>query len=311
MIIMKISLLKSIKPSKIQALVFSFGLGISIPTVVVQSQPQNQPNIRFTQSLVRTLYSYYLNQQPIPNIVPNLTLSEGYKIQREFVTLLTPYLGKSVGYKVGLTNPDIQKKLQINHPVSGVLLEKMLLKNGAKVKANFGAVPRLEGDLIVRIGSDKINQAKTLDEVIESLDAVIPFIELPDLMYQQIGQLTGTKLVIVNVGARYGVVGEPILLLDKTVWKNKLSRIQLIIKDQNGHELHKGTSQTLLGDPLKVVLWLKDHLKFQGQTLKQGDLISLGTITPFLTVQSGQTITAHYEGLNDDKPVEISVTFID
>ncbi len=56
----------------------------------------------------------------------------------------------------------------------------MLLPSGSIVPANFGARPLFEGDLIVRVGSDAINDATTRQEVLAALDAVIPFIELPD-----------------------------------------------------------------------------------------------------------------------------------
>ncbi|NEP54188.1 MAG: hydratase, partial [Moorea sp. SIO3C2] len=63
------------------------------------------------------------------------------------------------------------------------------------------------------------------------------------------------------------------------------------------------------GNPLQVVLWLKDSLKASGKVLKQGDLLSLGSMTPLIPVKSGTTIRAQYIGLDPKGKVEISVSF--
>ena len=83
----------------------------------------------------------------------------------------------------------------------GTLLEKMLLKNGTVLPADFDARPMCEDDLIVRVGSDSINQAKTVEEALRCIDAVIPFIELPDLVYAEVVKINGSALIAINVGA--------------------------------------------------------------------------------------------------------------
>ncbi|MGK7934066.1 MAG: 2-keto-4-pentenoate hydratase [Microcystaceae cyanobacterium] len=260
-------------------------------------------------NLIDVLNQAYLNREPIGDIIPDLTLEQGYLIQQKFVETLVPSWGKPIGYKVGLTNTNTQQRLQINHPVRGILLEKMLLKNGAVIQSDWGAVPRLEGDLMVRIGSDEINQVKTRKEAIQYIDAVIPFVELPDLMFERDVKLTGTKLIAVNVGARLGVMGKPVLLENKKEWQTQLSQIKVTIKDSKGKELGTGSSDSLLNDPLNVVLWLKDELKSQDKTLQKGDLISLGSMTPLLSIPSEGTVTAIYEGLEKDKKTILTITF--
>lgn len=278
-----------------------------VPTegYILLSQQLETPATR----LIRLLTQAYFNKQAITNIMPDLSLKDGYLIQRGLVSSLSQKLGKPVGYKVGLTNAIAQNKLQVNHPVMGILLKEMLLKNGAKVKADFGAIPRIEGDLIVRVSSDQINQAKTPEDVIKSLDQVIPFLELPDLMFDKDVKLSAGKLVAVNVGARLGIMGKPIVLKDKEKWRNQLKQIRVTIKNSTGKELGTGNSDSLLNDPLNVVIWLRDELKSQGKTLKKGDLISLGSMTTFIPITAGQTIQAYYWGLEKEKPITLTVTF--
>jgi 2-keto-4-pentenoate hydratase len=93
--------------------------------------------------------------------------------------------------KAGLTNPAVQKRFNTDRPVWGKLYEGMVLANGAAVPATFGARPLYEADMLVRVKSASINHARTPMEVLESIDQVIPFIELPDLMVQAPPKLNG------------------------------------------------------------------------------------------------------------------------
>ncbi len=259
-------------------------------------------------SLAQHLANPYLKRQPVGAIVGNLSLEQAMSIQKEFIKILTPHLGPVVGYKAGLTNPIAQQRFNVSHPVRGVLLKQMLLDQGAVVSADFGAIPQFEADLIVRVGDHSINEATTPQELLAGLDAVIPFIELPDLVYHPDVQLNAAALVAINVGARLGVLGKVIPLAATPEWEKRLGDFKVILLDDNGQELAKGEGSALLGHPLKAVLWLRDDLKAAGIRLKPGDLLSLGTITPLMPVQAKTTIRARYIGL-EDKPVEVSVTF--
>ena len=63
--------------------------------------------------------------------------------------------------------------------------------------------------MLVRVKSAAINQAKTPMDVLDSIDQVIPFMELPDLMVQAPPQLGGPGVSAINVGARHGITGKP------------------------------------------------------------------------------------------------------
>ncbi|MBF2020474.1 MAG: hydratase [Hydrococcus sp. C42_A2020_068] len=273
---------------------------------------QNQKSITIAQfnnrALAKEIADRYLKKIPLQSLPDNLTLGQALQVQDQFVRLLVPSYGKPVGYKAGLTNKDVQAKFNSDRPVSGILLEKMLLKSGATVPANFGTRPLIEGDLMVRVGSETINTARTPQEVLAALDAVIPFLELPDLVYAENIKLTAPKIVAINVGARSGIMGESIPLTNINEWQEKLGKIQLIIRDRDGKQLAIGESKTLLGDPVKAIVWLRDDLQSRGKFLKKGDLLSLGTITPVISVKSKMIICAQYIGL-DDNLVKIFVKF--
>jgi 2-keto-4-pentenoate hydratase len=230
-------------------------------------------------------------------------------IQVEFNEAITPVFGKVVGYKAGLTNPSVQKIFGVNAPVRGTLMEKMILKSGTEIEANFGARPLYEGDLILRVGSDAINGAATPMEALRYIDAAIPFIELPDLVYAKDVKINGPMLAAVNVAARYGIVGEPIPVQSTQEWMERLKNFMCQIYDERGNLLIEGPGSSLLEHPMNVVLWIRDSLKADGIALKKGDLLSLGTITKLTPTAPNTAVKARYVGLDPKGPVEISVIF--
>ena len=255
------------------------------------------------------LLEHYQNKTPVGDFPADLDLDQAAAIQSEWVTRLAGALGPEVGYKAGLTNPAVQQQFGVDHPLRGVLFEKMLLPDGAELPADFGAVPMSEGDLVVRVGDAAINQATTPMDALAALDAVMPFIELPDLMLAKGVKLDAAAITAINVGARYGVIGEPIALSASDEWRERLKNFRLQILDGEDNVLAEGTGANLLGDPLAVVLWLKDSLAIDGTSLKVGDLLSLGTVTRLMPVQPGTRIVARYSGLDPGGPVSIGVAF--
>jgi 2-keto-4-pentenoate hydratase len=254
------------------------------------------------------LADFYLTKLPAPALAPSPTLDQAMKIQAEFNKAITPVFGKVVGYKAGLTNPSVQKVFGVTAPVRGSLMEKMILKSGTTIEANFGARPLYEGDLILRVGSDAINGAASAIEALRSIDAAIPFIELPDLVYAKDVKINGPMLAAVNVAARYGIVGgHP--RSTHPEWMERLKNFKCQIYDEKGVMLIEAPGSSLMEHPMNVVLWIRDSLKADGIALKKGDLLSLGTITKLTPTAPNTTVFARYVGLDPKGHVVISVNF--
>lgn len=260
---------------------------------------------------IETLVTHYLSKTPAPRLNLPGTLETAMAFQAQFVQRLSQTEGKIVGYKAALTNPAAQERFQVPHPLRGTLLETMLIYHtpGMIIPANFAARPFSEGDLMVRVKDDRINNAKTPQEALAGLDAVFPFIELPDLVYAEGVPINGPSLAAINVGARLGVIGQPIPLTATPAWEEQLGKIRLEMLDETGAVIATGTSADLLGHPLNVVLWIKESLKAEGKRLQPGDLLSLGTITPLVPVKPHTQIRARYLGLDSQKPIEIWLKF--
>lgn len=255
------------------------------------------------------LASHALEKSAVTEVDPSMTLSQAMAVQKTYVAKLEKAMGPVVGYKAGLTNASVQKSFGVSQPLRGTLLEKMLLPSGTVLPADFGVRPLSEGDLILRVKDDGINDAKTAREALGHIDAAIPFIELPDLLYGKDIKINGPLLAAVNVAARYGVMGDPIPVEDTPDWFDRLASFKLDILDENGAVLATGEGKNVLDHPLNVTLWIKDSLKADGIRLKKGDLLSMGTITKLMPAKPDTTVKARYTGLDPKGPVEIEVRF--
>lgn len=234
---------------------------------------------------------------------PMTSLDDAQCTRERLVEQLTATQGKRVGYKAGLTNKAVQKRFGYDAPILGVLLEKMLLPDHIEVAARFGSRPLMEADLIVEIGDEGVNAARTPEEVMSHLTRIFPFIELPDLALDPQEPLTGLSLTAINAGARLGVIGPAIpatpALLDP------LRTMQVNLQDQQGNELGKGLGAAILEHPLNAVIWIARDLAESGQKLKAGDLLSLGSFTAPIPPKPGQEVSAIYQGLPGTPQVSV------
>ena len=258
---------------------------------------------------VSDLVANYVAKKPAANI-EGLSDADGACTRAKVNSLLVQRFGKVVGYKAGLTNPAVQKRFNTDKPVWGKLYEGMVLANGAAVDAAFGARPLFEADMLVRVKSAQINQAKTPMQVLEAIDQVIPFIELPDLMVQAPPKLNGAGVTAINVGARLGVAGAPIAVPayrgERFAMLKALADMNVSLTDGTGARLGGGKGSDILEHPLNAVVWLAGALAQEGLAMQPGDLISLGSFSALLPPKAGLSVTATYDGLPGAAPVRLS-----
>lgn len=257
------------------------------------------------EAAVRRLAEAILANTPSPALTGMASLADGQCAQDRLVGLLAPRLGRPVGYKVGLTNPTAQQRFGVSHPVTGRIFESTVaLRDGAEVPARFGAVPVVEADLMVRVRDEGIAAAgRDRVAILRHLDQVIPFLEMPDLVLS--GGMDGPNLLAINVGARLGVLGAPIVPEASEAFAARLAAMTVVLANDQ-RELARAPGTALLGHPLDVIPWLVEDLAKRGLRLRAGDLVSLGGFSPALPAEAGRSYTVRYEGLMA-QPVTVSV----
>ena len=273
------------------------------------AQPPAAPAPCLGDAQVKQWLVDYLAHRPTANPPANLDAASAACTRAKWQQQLASVAGPLAGYKAGLTNPAVQKRFNTTEPVWGALYQRMLLRNGSTVPVAFGSRPLFEADMLVRVKSAAINQARTPAEVLANVDQVIPFIELPDLMVEAPPKLNGTALSAINVGARLGVVGQPMAVpRDAAARQRLLDGLQgmtVRVSDASG-VLSSGKGSDILGHPLNAVVWLTGALRQQGLQLQPGQVVSLGSFSPLSPPKAGQKVTVQYEGLPGAKPVTVN-----
>ena len=262
-----------------------------------------------TDAQAADMVAHYVARTPAAN-PENLSDADGACSRAKLNQLLAQRVGKVIGYKAGLTNPAVQKRFNTDKPVWGKLYEGMVLQNGATVDAAFGARPLYEADMLVRVKSAAINHARTPMDVLEAVDQIIPFIELPDLMVQAPPRLNGAGVSAINVGARLGVAGSPLAVpayrAERYALLQALAEMSVSLTDGTGARLGGGKGSDILGHPLSAGVWLAGALAQEGLAMQPGDLISLGSFSPLLPPKAGLSVMATYDGLPGAAPVRVT-----
>lgn len=251
----------------------------------------------------------YGARQPAPNPPADMSDVDSACTRAKFTQALEIGGRKVVGYKAGLTNPSVQKRFRTDKPVWGKLYDGMLLTDGRAVLATFGARPLFEADMLVRVKDAAINQATTPWQVLQHMDAIAPFIELPDLLVQAPPQLNGAGVAAINVGARLGVMGSVLAIPstrgERVVLLNQLQSMDVVVSDGAGAELARGKGADILGHPLQAVVWLAQALAAEQLALKPGDWVSLGSFSPLMPPKPGLQVQVRYDGVPGLQPVSV------
>lgn len=256
---------------------------------------------------VARLAAAVLERREAPPPPAGLSMADALCARERLVAVLAQPWGDQVGWKVGLTNPAAQQRFGLPHPVAGAIFHGTLReRSGAELPAAFGVAPAVESDLLVRIRDEGVNEAGD-DHValLRHIEAVIPFIELPDLVYRGEVPWSGPLLVSINVAARLGVLGEEIAAEATPDFARRLGAMTVVLTDDT-RELSRVPGSVLLGHPLNALAWLVRDLRENGRRLRAGDYVSLGGFSPALPAGAGRTYTATYEGLAD-RPVSVTV----
>jgi len=272
-------------------------LGLALAPAARAACPDDAAIARFAGQILQ-------RQSPTPFAA--LSPADGRCVQDKLVAIFAQPLGDVVGFKLGLTNPAIQQRFGIDHPIRGAIFHATLrASSGAEIEARFAAVPVLEADMLVRVSMGGVETAlNDHDALIRHIDQVIPFIELPDLVYAPDYRPSLGDLLAVNVGARLGVQGRPIAVTPSADFIAALGRMSISLH-QDGREVSRAPGAAILGHPLNALAWIARDLAREGRHLREGDMISLGSFSPPQPVVAGQVWNARYEGLGEAQDVMV------
>jgi len=218
----------------------------------------------------------------------DLSVDDAYAIQQINTDRRIAEGRRLAGWKIGLTSAAMQAQLGIDAPDSGVLLDDMLLADGATVSRASLIAPRIEAEIAVRFDSDVAGPGLSPEDVGKRVSAVVPALEIID------SRIADWKIALVdtvadNASSALAVAGAPVAGIAADTLKDET--VELLV---DGQAVAGGSGQALLGDPLRALAWLANRLGPMGQAIPAGLLVLAGSVHAAVPLEPGHQYTARY-----------------
>lgn len=224
---------------------------------------------------------------------PEMTVDDGYAIQKAWVAVKCAAGRKIVGHKIGLTSRAMQMAAQITEPDFGALLDDMVFAAG-DIPFNRFIAPMVEVELAFVLSHDLRGPNVTLEEVMSATEYVVPAIEIIDARIER--QDRTTKIMrrvfdtISDNAANAGIV------LGAT--RVKADALDLrwtgAIMSKNGVVEETGLAAGVLGHPAIGIAWLANKLAVHGESLIAGEILLAGSFTRPVLAVAGDRFSVDY-----------------
>jgi 2-oxo-hept-3-ene-1,7-dioate hydratase len=236
---------------------------------------------------------------------PAMTVDDSYAVQRAWIEIKREEGRTAIGRKIGLTSRAMQIAAQISEPDHGILLDDMLLRDGADVEAARYIVPRFEVEFAFILGAPLKGPGVTIFDVLKSTDYVVPALELIDARIEQFDSASKIPRKVVDTIAD-NAANAAIVLGGRPVKPDSVDlRWAGALLYKNGVIEESGLGAGVLNHPANGVAWLANKIAPYGEGLKAGEIVLGGSFTRPVACAAGDTFHADYGPLGS-----ISVRFV-
>lgn len=224
---------------------------------------------------------------------PDLTVEEGYLIQKEIVTMKLAEGRKIVGPKMGLTSKAKMQQMNVDEPIYGYVFDYMLVKTGGEISLSDLIHPKVEAEIAFVIGEDIVGPGVTKAEVLAKTESVLPALEIIDSRYENFN-FTLPDVVADNASTSRVVFGTTLKSPDQF----ELDLIPAILSI-NGEIKESGAGSDVLGHPANAIAMLANMLAKEGGKIRNGDVILSGALTSAVLLERGDVVQGKFDGLGE------------
>lgn len=228
---------------------------------------------------------------PLTDRFPELTVADGYAIQRAQIDRWASGGRVIKGRKVGLSSAVMQRQMKVDQPDFGVLHDQMFYSESELISASAFLQPRIEPEIALVLKRDIAGPGVTVAEALAAVDFVLPALEIID------SRIADWRINIADTiadnASSGGVVlgGHPVRPADADL---RLLGCNLY---RSGELVATGAGGAALGSPVASLAWLANTLGRHDDCLNTGDVVLPGSVTAAQPVRQGDVWTAHFAAL--------------
>jgi 2-oxo-hept-3-ene-1,7-dioate hydratase len=247
--------------------------------------------------LARQLYDARRQRKPLRHFsaqYPQMSIDDGYAIQRAWVKLEQADGRVIKGRKIGLTSRAMQQASQITEPDYAPLMDDMFFEGGGDIPIERFIAPRVEVELAFILRQPLQGPGATLFDVLAATEWVTPAVEIIDARIEQFDRETRVMRKVTDTisdfAANAGIVlgGRPVRPESVDLrWVGALLH-------KNGVVEETGLAAAVLNHPGNGVAWLANKLAPHGEGLRAGDVVLAGSFTRPVAAQRGDSFHVDY-----------------
>jgi len=240
------------------------------------------------------LYNSRIKCERIDNLPKNLRPKnkfQAYLIQESLVKKYLKNKNSLIGYKIGCTNKEAQKQINVSEPFYGYIFSNYFSKSNISLNSKKFINPYIEPEFSFKIIKelDYKKAPFNIKEIYKSIGSVMPSIEIVDSRFNKWTNTGINNLIADNGVHSFWLYGDEIKNINKFNFNNH--HVELLI---NNKLVKKGNSKNVLGNPIKSLKWLVNNLAKKRKSIKKNMYVSTGTCTPAILLKKNTLINANF-----------------
>ncbi len=195
-----------------------------------------------------------------------------------------------LGWKIAAMKEEMQQALRTDSPIYGRVYFAKETPYSAEHATLASPIPEVEYQ--AKLGRDLPPRDKpyTIEEVTDAVASVHPGLELAECRFIHDASFPPLPAILAD-GAGSGTIVYGPAIED---WRNREIARQEVTLSSDGRLRRKGTAAAALDHPMVPLTWLANELSRTGIGLKEGQMVSTGTLTGMLAPKPGETFVADF-----------------
>lgn len=205
----------------------------------------------------------------------DLDIEDAYRIQADVVRRRLARGETSVGVKLGFTSKAKMTQMGVSDVIVGRLTDAMRIDDGGTVELSRFIHPKVEPEIVYRIGTD-VDLDDPDTDIVACVDAIAAGMEIIDSRYRDF-RFTYTDVVADNTSAAAFVVGP---------WSPMRPVPDAAVRLTAGDTVVTGSTASILDDPVNALHALFDMCRRHRIPLSSGDIVLAGAATAATTLHN-------------------------